>query len=287
VSLPSAQPSRATLSGALQEEVAKLTAFFRRDLLMALSYRVAFITDWFNLILQVLIFFLVSRLVDASKLPSFGGDPTTYVEFATVGIAVASFMQIGLTRVMGAIRGEQLMGTLETLFSTPTAPTTIQLGSVVYDVVYVPVRTVVFLLLTAAILDVRITLGGILPTVGLLLVFIPLVWGIGMISSAAVLTLRRGDGLVGFAITILIAGSSTYVPLRVMPSWARGLAAINPISTTLDAAREALLGNGGWSATLPAMAELLPLAVVAIAIGILAFRLSLKRERRLGTLGLY
>src|ERR671928_25634 len=99
-----------TSLGALKEEVRKLPAFFRRDLLMALSYRVAFIADWFNLILQVLVFFLISRLIDSSQLPSFGGRQVSYAEFATVGIAISSFMQIGLTRVMGSIRGEQLMG---------------------------------------------------------------------------------------------------------------------------------------------------------------------------------
>jgi hypothetical protein len=33
--------------------------------------------------------------------------------------------------------------------------------------------------------------------------------------------------------------------------------------------------------------ELLPLAIVAMALGTIAFRLALRRERRLGTLGLY
>ena len=277
---------RGWLAG-LRGEVAKLPAFFRRDLLMAFSYRIAFFADWFNLLLQILVFFLISRLIDPSKLPSFGGRQVSYAEFATVGIAIASFMQIGLTRVMGSVRGEQLMGTLETLFSTPTSPTTIQIGSVTYDIVYVPVRTVVFLLLAAAVLNVHINLSGILPTVGLLLVFVPLVWGIGMIGGAAMLTMRRGDTVVGFFMTALITGSTTYVPLNVMPSWAQGLVSLNPISTALDAAREALLGTGGWSATLPAMGKLLPMALLSIAAGIVAFRMALARERRMGSLGLY
>ena len=38
----------------LADELAKLPAFFRRDLLNALSYRFGFVTDWFGLLIQAL-----------------------------------------------------------------------------------------------------------------------------------------------------------------------------------------------------------------------------------------
>ena len=49
-----------------------------------------------------------------------------------------------------AFRNEQLMGTLEVLLMTPTTPATIQIGSVVYDLVYVPLRTGLFFLAVVA-----------------------------------------------------------------------------------------------------------------------------------------
>ena len=39
-----------------------------------------------------------------------------------------------------AIRNEQLVGTLDPMLATPTEVETIQLGSVMFDLVYVPVR---------------------------------------------------------------------------------------------------------------------------------------------------
>ena len=60
------------------------------------------------------------------------------------------------------------MGTLEYLFLTPTAPVTVLLGSVVYDMVYVPIRTFILLFLLTVILDVRFTLTA-LPTVAIVL----------------------------------------------------------------------------------------------------------------------
>ena len=94
-------------------------------------------------------------------------------------------------------REEQLMGTLESLMMTPTAPTTVQLGSVMYDLVYVPIRTAIFLGIAVAVLDVRLHLSGAVPAAVVLLAFIPVVWGLGMVSAAAVFTFRRGLGFVG------------------------------------------------------------------------------------------
>ena len=118
---------------ALLGEIRKLPAFFRRDVLVLWSYRLAFVSDWVNLVVQVVMFYFVGQLIPPSSIPQFGGDPTSYLEFVAVGIAIGSFMQIGLGRIATLMRQEQLMGTLEALLMTPTAPTTLQLGSVAYD----------------------------------------------------------------------------------------------------------------------------------------------------------
>jgi len=269
------------------EEARKMLAFVRRDFLIAWSYRTAFFSDWLNLAFQIALFYFVGHLVNPALLPSYGGESVTYVEFVAVGIAVTSFMQIGLGRVVTVMRSEQLMGTLESLLLTPTAPTTVQLGSVMYDVLYVPIRTVVFLGLTALVLGAHFDPGGILPAAIVLIAFIPVVWGLGMISAAGIVVFRRGLGVVGLLTVLLTALSSTYFPLDVLPSWLETLARLNPISITLAAARGALLGGSGWSDVFPALRVLVPAAAVAIAFGVYAFRLALRTERRRGTLGLY
>ena len=272
---------------ALAEEIRKLPAFFRRDVLVRWSYRTAFLSDWISLLVQVLIFSFVGRLVDPASLPSFGGTKTSYIEFVSVGIALGSFMQIGIARVAQAVRQEQLQGTLEVLLLTPTALATVQLGSAIYDVAYVPVRTAVFLALVSLSFGVHFDVGGLLPALAVLVTFVPVVWGLGMISAGAVLTFRQGSGIVGLGATFLTIGSGTYFPVGVLPGWAQGFAAHNPITVALDAMRLSLLAEGGWEAVWPAVATLLPMAVVTLCLGVLAFRLALGREIRRGTLGLY
>ncbi len=88
-------------------------------------------------------------MVDPRVLPSFDGIRPTYMEYVATGVVLGAFVQIGVGRVTRAIEREQTGGTLESLLITPTATPTILVGSVVYDLVYVPIRTAMMLLVIA------------------------------------------------------------------------------------------------------------------------------------------
>jgi ABC-2 type transport system permease protein len=283
----SLMPASAGKVNAVREDLAKIPAFFRRDLLILWSYRAAFFSDWFNMLLQVLVFYFLSRIVPSDALPEYGGRPTTYIQYVTVAIALTAFMSISLSRVTTAISTEQNQGTLEALLMTPTASPTLQLGWVIYDLMYVPIRTAVFLTLMSVLLGVTLSPAGILPTVVMFLPFIPFVWGIGVISGAIILTFRRGHGLVGLSVVLLTLTSGAYFPIKYFPGWLQRLAEFNPMTRVLNGAREALLGHPDWSVVWSVVPPLLPLAAVTISLGMVAFRLALTRERRRGTLGLY
>jgi ABC-2 type transport system permease protein len=272
---------------AVRGELAKLPAFIRRDFLTLLSYRMGFVSDWVGLAFQVIFLYFVGKLVDTSQLPTFGGKSVTYLEFAAVGIALGVFIQIGLARVSTAIRSEQMIGTLESLLVTPTAPATIQLGSAMFDVVYIPVRTAVFLGAVAGIFGLHFSGDGIVPAAIVLLVFAPVMWGLGLISAAAVLTFRRGEGFIGIGASLLALSSGAYFPLSLLPGWVATVAELNPLAIALKAMRDAVLGGEGWAVVPHAVAVLAPSSVITLVLGSLAFRLALGRERRLGTLGLY
>jgi ABC-2 type transport system permease protein len=272
---------------AFREELRKVPAFLRRDFLIAWSYKVAFFSDWLNMIFQLALFSFVGLLVDPLKLPTFNGTRASYVEFVSVGIALSSLLQLGLGRAVTALRDEQLMGTLEPLLMTPTAPLTLQLGSLMYDLLYVPVRTALFLVLAAVVLHARFSVAGLGPMLLILLAVIPFVWGLGLISAAAVVAFRKGSSLVGVGGILLGAASSAYFPVAVLPGSLRVLARLNPVTVALDATRDALLGGGGLSTAGPALVKLAPWVAFSFAGGVLALRLALARERRRGSLGLY
>lgn len=269
------------------QEVRKLAAFFRRDLLTALSYRTALVSDWASLVIQIVIFSYVSKMVDASRLPEFGGRRASYLEFVVVGITLTAFMGIAVARLVSAVRQEQVQGTLESVLVTPTHPFTIQLGSVSYDLVYIPLRTLIFIVLSAAVFRMEFHLSGVLPTLAIVAAFVPVVWGLGMAVSAATLTFRRGTAFTGFGMTAITLTSGAYFPLTLFPQWVQTAASANPVAIALRSMREALIGGAAFRDISGDVGVLLLMAAVAVSAGSAAFRLAIERERRLGTLGLY
>lgn len=268
-------------------ELRKLPAFLRRDVLVAWSYRASFVTDWVGLVVQAFLFSFIGKLIDADQLPTYGDTQATYIEFVAIGISLSVFVQIGLTSVSAGLRQEQLMGTLESLLMTPTAPTTIQLGAVMYQLIYVPIRTAVFLFLVAEIAGAHFYASGILPAVILLVAFIPFIWGLGVASAAAVLTFRRGAGAFGFGVGLLTIASGAYFPLDLLPHWISKLAGLNPMAIAINGMREALIGGSGSVGIASSLAVLVPASAATLGLGVLAFRRAVRRELRRGSLGLY
>jgi ABC-2 type transport system permease protein len=268
-------------------EARKLPAFMRRDFLVAWSYRMSFVSDLVGLAGQVLVFYFIGLMVDPDKLPTYGGTEVTYLEFAALGIALGVFIQFCLDRVSNALRTEQLMGTLESVLMTPTASSTIQLGSVAFDLIYVPLRTGLFLVAVGVIFGLHFVASGLLPALALLVAFIPFVWGLGVLGAAVILTFKRGGNLVGLGAVALALISGLYFPLDLLPSWLETIAEWNPIALATEGMREALLGGEGWSDLASSFAVLVPASLASLLLGLTAFRIALRRERRRGTLGLY
>jgi ABC-2 type transport system permease protein len=271
--------------GLLATEAQKLPAFARRNLLEAWSYRVAFVWDIVGLGFQVLTFYFIGKMINPSSLPTYGGEQVSYLEFVAIGIAISMFVGVALIRASSAFRDEQLAGTLEMLLMTPTAPTTIQLGLVFYDLIYLPIRTTVFFAVVVLGFDVHFDTSGLVPAMVILVLFVPFVWGLGIILSAATITFKKGGAaILG---TVLTLTSGAYFPVNLLPDSLAKIADLNPMTAAINGLRETLLGAGGWP-EVGATAKIVgPGAVVALATGVIAFRLAARRERRRGTIGLY
>jgi ABC-2 type transport system permease protein len=267
-------------------EVRKLGAFMRREWLVASSDRLAHVSDLAAVGVGVVMFTLVGRMVDPAVLPVVGGEPTTYMEFAAVGIVLGAFIQVSMARVARAIEDEQSRGTLESLLSTPTATSTIFLGSVAYDFVYVPLRTTIFLLAMVLMFGLDYRLEGALPAALYLLAFLPFVWGLGMVSAAITLTFRRGAGMFTIAITLFTIGAGIYFPLAALPAPAAAAAPFNPIWIAATGMREAFL-TGSWGSIDPKILALPGFSLLTLSLGLLAIRFALRREREQGSLALY
>lgn len=268
-------------------ELRKLGAFVRRDFLVLWSYRLSFVTSFVGLFGGALIFYFVGKMVDPATVPTIDGKRISYLEFAVIGMTLGGFVHLGLERVSAALRNEQLMGTLESLLTTPTSSQTVQVGSVLFDMIFVPVRMAMLLTVLALVFGLGLDVGGVPQALVVLVFFMPFVWGLGILSAAITLTFRRGGGVIGLATAGLTLVSGLYFPVTLLPAWIETASTVNPLTIAATALREALLGTTSWTSIGADVLILIPLSVAAVLIGSAAFRLALKRERRLGTLGAY
>lgn len=284
---PTHSPAPAQREPGLLSEVAKISAFLRRDLLVAWSYRLSFVTEWTTLVLQAVMFYFVSKLIAPSALPAYGGTHATYMQFVLIGLVVGAMLQLALGKIAAGVRSEQLMGTLESLLMTPTSAATIQMGMVAYDFIYIPIRMAMFLVIIALAFGLHFDASGLLPSVTLLIALLPFVWGLGIVNAAATLTFRRGGSPAALLMAVLALASGAYFPLTVFPHAVATAIENTPIAIALNGMRGALIGHEGWSVLGWNVGLLVGCSLLALAAGLLAFRLALRREWRRGSLGLY
>jgi ABC-2 type transport system permease protein len=143
-----------------------------------------------------------------------------------------------------------------------------------------------FFAIIAIFFGVQFSAAGILPALAMLLVFLPFVWGLGIISAAAMLTFRRGGMGTNFLTSLLVLGSGAFFPLTLLPHWIQTVSLANPLARAIDSLREALIG-GSWAHLSSNLLVVGLGAVITFSLGTFAFKQSLARERRRGTLGAY
>jgi ABC-2 type transport system permease protein len=84
------------------------------------------------------------------------------------------------------------------------------------------------------------------------------------------------------AILLLISG--VYYPISILPKWMQILAHASPATYALDAMREAMLNNAGWSELAPDLALLMAMGLVTIPVGVWVFSRAEHYAKRTGRL---
>lgn len=272
--------------------LSKLWAFFYRDLLHEISYRTHFLLQTVGSFFFVTMWFFISRFVAGAFRPPDDLPGVSYFAFVLVGFAFFQYLQATLNSFSSKIRREQLTGTLEAMLVTPTPSSLVILGSTVWDYLMTTFRVMVILALGAVLArasgeEIGLQASGLPAFFVLLLLTIIAFAGIGILSAAFTIWLKRGDP-VNYLIS---AGSAllggVFFQVEVMPMWLQQIARLLPITPALRAIRRALLTGAGISDVAGEIQVLALFAAVLVPLGLLAFALSLRQARVAGTLVQY
>ena len=271
----------------LRNRLVTLAAFIKRDFLIEVSYRTAFLMQFVSMLFSVTLFYFIARRVIAAPPATPGLRGVDYFAFLLVGLATMHYLTSALVLFSNKIRNEQMTGTLEAMLVTPTPIGTIVLGSALWDFILTSFKVVGYLVVGAVFFGVVIHPEGILTAVVVLALTILAFAGIGILSAAFVLYLKRGDPITWLVASASMLVGNVFYPSEDMWPWLGRWSAFLPITYALRALRGALLDGRGLGEVLPDIKALVLFAIVLVPLGVLAFRVAVRKARQEGSLVQY
>jgi len=221
-----------------QETMALTRRWFQR----MMRERMTLIFGLFQPMLWLILF--GSSFKNATLPQAFGTE--NYFAFITAGVVVMTVLNSGLAGGVDLIFDRET-GFLDRLLVAPIARSSIIVSRFLF-VMALSGLQILIILATAWLLNVvpATGLGGIaiILVVGVLL-------GVGLtaLSLGLAFSISSHSGffsLIGFITLPLIFVSSALVPLHSMPVWLRAIAALNPMTWTVEAVRSLILGGWFW-----------------------------------------
>jgi ABC-2 type transport system permease protein len=267
-----------------REFLRQMGQLFRRDLLTARTYRVAFLFDAVNALFGAASFYFLSQFVASDKLRSSLPAGTSYFAFALIGLAFFDYLTAGLSAFDTSIDDARRNRTLEALLVTEASLPVILAGSAVYPFVLTSLRTAVYLVW--GVILFHLPLGSAdWPGALLILLFSILAFaGLGIISASYQMLFKRGNPAkwIFLGVSALLGGMM--YPVRILPPALRVLAHLIPLTYSLEGMRAALLGGVGIGRLWPQIAALGIFAVVLLPLSFVVFAWALRRTKINGTL---
>jgi ABC-2 type transport system permease protein len=260
-----------------------ILAMIRRDVAITRSYRIAFVLDIVFGVLNLAMFFFISRTFGTVEGIELHGAPS-YFAFASVGIAITIVIDAASTGLAQRIRGEQLAGTLEALLIQPVTVGEVAFGLAGFPFVFAMVRSVFYLVIAAVWFHVDLAEASVTGFLITLLVSGFAFTALGIILGAVVLIIKRGDVLVGMVIFTMGLISGAFYPVGVLPDWIEPIGRVMPTRFAYDGLRSAMFVGSGWWTD---VAALVAYSVVGIPVAIAVFSAALRHATRTGSLGQY
>jgi len=262
--------------------VQPLLALIRRDYSYVRSYPLLLTFDLAYGLLDLLIYFFISRTFGDAASADLQGAPT-YFAFALVGIVITLVIGAASADLAQRLREEQFVGTLEILVAQPITPLQIALGTAGFPLVFALARGLVYLLVGTVVLGVGLPNANWLAFALLLLATAAALLSLGLLIGAAVIVFKR-QALGGIISVALGFGGGAFFPLSVLPNWLEQIGRLLPTRFIFDGVRAALFRGEGWTSDLLAIVAY---AAVLLPISLIVFSRSLGHARRSGTLGQY
>jgi ABC-2 type transport system permease protein len=265
----------------------KAVAFIKRDFFIQISYRSAFIFEWFGILSKIATFYFIAKLFDKGMTIHLTEYQVGYFPFVFVGIAFSEHLSTAIHSFAQRLREEQMLGTLETVLSTPTTTSVIVISLCFWDFIFTSIGTIIYLLF--GILFFHLNLSHINLLASLIIFILTLVSfsAIGIISAAFIMVFKKSAPISWLATTFSAFFGGVFFPVDILPQWLQKISYLLPSTHSLIGLRHAILQGYNLKALFPQIAILFIFCIVLLPLALQIFKVMVRRAKVSGTLSHY
>ena len=211
---------------------------------------------------------------------------TEYIGYIIVGTTVWMWQNIVLWDVGFALRQEQMRGTLESNWLSPTWRFAYLLGHTGPQLVSMFMFVGITALEFGLLFGVRLN-GNPWMIAMMMLAAVPAIYGLGFAFASLVITMKEANAFVFLVRGLVMIFCGITFPVSLLPGWMQSVAKFLPQTYLINGIRAAAFTNAGIPELLPDLIAILLFGVFWLAFGYLAFVWMERRARTTGAIGQY
>jgi ABC-2 type transport system permease protein len=262
-------------------------AFFKRDALIAYSYRVSFVAQLLGNLLVLGLFYYVGRAVGDRPLPAFDAYGGHFVAFLLIGVALTDCVGVSLMSFAAQVREAQTTGTLEATVMAPVRLPLILLYSSLWTYFLCTVRFVLYLVVGSWLYGLDLSRGNLATALLIFALTVLCFMGVGILWAGIVMLIKRGESLMTVAASLVLLLSGVLYPVHLLPGWLQDIGSLVPLTHALEGMRLALLTGATIAQLQDTLLILGAFAVVLLGVGFGAFDRAVAVAQHTGSLTQY
>lgn len=273
---------------AVYEQTAQAAAFLRKDLAIAVSYRLQFLFQFSQIFFSLAVIYFIGRMLESSGRPNILKEYSVdYFSFALVGLAANSYLKTGLVAITNDMRQTMNQGILEAMCASPVAYPRLLLFMSLWPFAFETIRVAFYFLLGILVFGMRLPQANWIGSVIVLLLTLPSFLMLGIASSSLLILVKKGDPINWFFTSVSGILAGTMFPIAVLPGWLRVVALCLPLTHALEAMRRCLLAGATFGDIQDHLTALLLFLVVLFPATVVINRVCMARARRTGAFSTY
>lgn len=209
-----------------------------------------------------------------------------YIGYIIVGTTVWMWQNIVLWDVGFALRNEQMRGTLESNWLSPTWRFAYLLGHTGPQIVSMFIFISITALEFGLFFGVRLH-GSVWMIMLMMLAAIPAIYGLGFAFASLVITLKEANAFVFLIRGLVMIFCGITFPVSLLPGWMQSVSKFLPQTYLIHGMRAAAFSNAGVAELSADLVPLLLFGTFWLTVGYITFIWMERRARQTGAIGQY